>query len=210
MARGPSSDAVLSNSMVRPVKRLRLIASICLGVLLYCGTAMASLSQRDDPELRHALLEAVQDAGSFDDRFEAEVWLLDMASRLSRRLPDSSERLRLLKLVHYEASRVQLPPELVLAVIEVESNFDRWAISVAGAQGLMQVMPFWLEELGRPQDSLHHIETNLRFGCTILRHYLDIEKGDLKRALGRYNGSLGRMEYPNRVLDALRARWYRQ
>lgn len=196
--------------MVRPVKRLRLIASICLGVLLYCGTAMASLSQRDDPELRHALLEAVQDAGSFDDRFEAEVWLLDMASRLSRRLPDSSERLRLLKLVHYEASRVQLPPELVLAVIEVESNFDRWAISVAGAQGLMQVMPFWLEELGRPQDSLHHIETNLRFGCTILRHYLDIEKGDLKRALGRYNGSLGRMEYPNRVLDALRARWYRQ
>lgn len=192
------------------MKPLRRISHLCLGLLLYCGTATAALSQRDDPELRRALLEAVQDAGSFEDRFEAEVWLLDMASRLSRRLPDTEERLRLLKLVHYEANRAQLPPELVLAVIEVESNFDPWAISVAGAQGLMQVMPFWLKELGRPHDSLHHIETNLRFGCTILRHYLDIEKGDLKRALGRYNGSLGRMEYPNRVLDALRARWYRQ
>lgn len=196
------------------MKSLRHIGCLCLGVLLYCGTVAASVSQRDDPELRRALLEAVQDAGSFDDRFDAEVWLLDMANRLANRLkrslPDSGERLQLLKLVHYEANRAQLPPELVLAVIEVESNFDPWAISVAGAQGLMQVMPFWLEELGRPHDSLHHIATNLRFGCTILRHYLDIEKGDLKRALARYNGSLGRMEYPNRVLDALRARWYRQ
>jgi soluble lytic murein transglycosylase-like protein len=192
------------------VKPLRRIPHLCLGLLLCCGAASASLSQRDDAELRRALLVAVQEAGSFDDRFDAEVWLLDMANRLSRRLPDTAERLRLLKLVHYEANRAELPPELVLAVIEVESNFDPWAISVAGAQGLMQIMPFWLEELGRPHDSLHHIETNLRFGCTILRHYLDIEKGDLKRALARYNGSLGRMEYPNRVLDALRARWYRQ
>lgn len=193
------------------MKALRTaLSTTCLAALLCCGTATATLSQRDDPELRRVLMEAVADAGSFSDRFEAEVWLLDMANRLSPRLPDSAERLRLLKLVHYEASRVDLPPELVLAVIEVESNFDRWAISVAGAQGLMQVMPFWLEELGRPQDSLHHIETNLRFGCTILRYYLDMEKGDLKRALARYNGSAGRMEYPNRVLDALRFRWYRR
>ena len=184
--------------------------TLCLALMLCCSAAAASLSQRDDPELRRALMEAIADADSFGDRFEAEVWLLDMANRLNRRLPDLNERLHLLRLVHYEAQRADLPPELVLAVIEVESNFDRWAISVAGAQGLMQVMPFWLEELGRPQDSLHHIETNLRFGCTILRYYLDMEKGDLKRALGRYNGSLGRMEYPNRVLDALRLRWYRQ
>lgn len=197
--------------MVRSVKRLHLTAPLFLSLLLCSASAAAaSPAQRDDPELRRALLQAVQDADSFNDRFDAEVWLMDMGNRLSRRLPDTDERLRLLKLVHYEASRAQLPPELVLAVIEVESNFDPWAISVAGAQGLMQVMPFWLDELGRPQDSLHRLETNLRFGCTILRHYLDIEKGDLKRALGRYNGSLGRPEYPERVLRSLRERWYRQ
>lgn len=190
------------------------ISYFCLGLMLCWsaawGTALPQDDPRFDPALRAALLDAVNDSRSFGDRFDAEVWLMDMASRLARRVPDSGERLRLLKLVHHEASRAELPPELVLAVIEVESNFDPWAISVAGAQGLMQVMPFWLKELGRPQDSLHHIETNLRFGCTILRHYLDMEHGDLKRALARYNGSLGRMEYPERVLQALRSRWFRQ
>jgi len=115
-------------------------------------------------------------------------------------------------MVHHEAMRVDVPPELVLAVIEIESNFDRWAVSSAGAQGLMQVMPFWLDELGRPDDSLQQPQTNLRFGCTILRYYLDRERGDLKRALARYNGSplINMNGYPQRVLDALRSRWYRQ
>ncbi len=188
----------------------RYLVIIVLSALLASGPVAANVGQRDDSELRRALIAAVQDPGSFTDRFEAEVWLFDMSQRLSRRIPDVNERLRLLKLVHYEASRVNLPPELVLAVIEVESAFDRWAISHAGAQGLMQVMPFWLDELGRPDDNLHHPETNLRMGCTILRHYYDRERGDLRRALGAYNGSLGRDEYPNRVLDALRLRWYRQ
>jgi soluble lytic murein transglycosylase-like protein len=162
-----------------------------------------------DAELRAVLLTAVSEADSFPDRFEAEVWLTDMSARLSKQVSDPEERIDILTRVHYEASRVELPPELVLAVIEVESNFDRYAVSVAGALGLMQIMPFWLEEIGRPEDNLLHINTNLRYGCTILRYYLDKEKGDLRRALGRYNGSLGQRKYPNKVVDKLTRKWFR-
>ena len=116
--------------------------------------------------------------------------------------------MKILTLVHYEAKRAELEPELVLAVIEVESNFDRYAVSVAGALGLMQVMPFWVNEIGRPDDNLIRMETNLRYGCTILKHYLDKEKGDLRRALGRYNGSLGKRKYPNKVIDKLTRKWF--
>ncbi len=172
--------------------------------------AQASTAQRTDPELRRVLLAAIEDSESFADPFEAEVWLMDMSRRLSRRLPDPRERIELLRLIHQEATRAGLPPELVLAVIEVESNFDRWAISRSGAQGLMQVMPFWLDEIGHPEDNLHDPRTNLRLGCAILRYYLDMEEGDLPRALARYNGSLGSTRYSNRVLDALSRRWYRQ
>ncbi|MEM8983172.1 MAG: lytic transglycosylase domain-containing protein [Pseudomonadota bacterium] len=163
-----------------------------------------------DPELLARLRAAAKEpASSFSDRFEAEVWLADMSTRLGDRVRDPSERIAILKGVHAEAEKHGLPPELVLAVIEVESNFDRFAISYAGALGLMQVMPFWLDEIGRPNDNLFHIDTNLRMGCTILRHYLDREKGDLQRALARYNGSLGRKTYSNKVLDKLRTRWRR-
>ena len=179
-----------------------------------CLTAIAGLSlvamatELPDPELRNALLEAANDSQSFTDRFDAEVWLTDMSGRLARHVEDPSERVEILKLVHLEATRAELPPELVLAVIEVESNFDRYAISVAGAIGLMQIMPFWLDEIGRPDDNLLHIDTNLRYGCTILRFYLDKEDGDLRRALGRYNGSLGKRKYPNKVIDKLSKKWY--
>lgn len=152
---------------------------------------------------------AASEADSFPDRFEAEVWLTDMSARLARQIEDPAERIEILTRVHYEATRVELPPELVLAVIEVESNFDRYAISVAGAIGLMQIMPFWLDEIGRPNDNLLHIGTNLRYGCTILRYYLDKEKGDLRRALGRYNGSLGKRRYPNKVIDKLTRKWFK-
>jgi soluble lytic murein transglycosylase-like protein len=128
--------------------------------------------------------------------------------RLARQVEDPEERIEILKLVHLEAKRAELPPELILAVIEVESNFDRYAISVAGAIGLMQIMPFWLEEIGRPDDNLLHVDTNLRYGCTILRFYLDKEDGDLRRALGRYNGSLGKRKYPNKVIDKLSRKWF--
>jgi soluble lytic murein transglycosylase-like protein len=161
-----------------------------------------------DPELREILRAAANDTDSFPDRFEAEVWLTDMSRRLARQVEDPEERIEILTLVHYEASRVELPPELILAVIEVESNFDRYAISVAGAIGLMQIMPFWLDEIGRPKDNLLHIDTNLRYGCTILRFYYDKEDGDLRRALGRYNGSLGKRKYPNKVIDKLSEKWF--
>ena len=164
--------------------------------------------QVPDPELREVLLEAASAADSFDDRFDAEVWLTDMSARLARQVRDPDERIKLLTRVHYEAARAELAPELVLAVIEVESNFDRYAVSVAGALGLMQVMPFWKDEIGRQGDNLNHVDTNLRYGCTILKFYLDKEKGDLRRALGRYNGSLGKRKYPNKVIDKLTEKWY--
>jgi soluble lytic murein transglycosylase-like protein len=162
-----------------------------------------------DPELRQALLTAVSEADSFEDRFDAEVWLADMSGRLALQVKDPQERMYILRRVHYEAARVELPPELILAVIEVESNFDRYAVSVAGALGLMQIMPFWKDEIGRPEDNLNHIDTNLRYGCTILKFYLDKENGDLRRALGRYNGSLGKRKYPNKVIDKLSYKWFK-
>jgi soluble lytic murein transglycosylase-like protein len=162
-----------------------------------------------DPELREVLREAAFAADSFEDRYHAEVWLTDMSARLARQVKDPEERMEILTRVHYEASRVELPPELILAVIEVESNFDRYAISVAGALGLMQVMPFWKDEIGRPDDNLNHVDTNLRYGCTILKFYLDKENGDLRRALGRYNGSLGKRKYPNKVIDKLSYKWFK-
>ena len=162
-----------------------------------------------DPELRAVLKAAASEADSFPDQYDAEVWLTDMSARLARQVKDPKHRIEILTRVHYEASRVDLPPELILAVIEVESNFDRYAISVAGAIGLMQIMPFWLDEIGRPGDNLLHVDTNLRYGCTILRYYLDKEKGDLRRALGRYNGSLGKRKYPNKVIDKLTRKWFK-
>jgi soluble lytic murein transglycosylase-like protein len=171
--------------------------------------SVAAAADAPDPELREALKAAANESPSFVDRFDAEVWLTDMSTRLARQLPDPEERVELLQLVHMEAKRVALPPELILAVIDVESNFDRFAISVAGARGLMQIMPFWKEEIGRPGDNLMHTDTNLRYGCTILRFYYDKEDGDLRRALGRYNGSLGRRKYPNKVIDKLSYKWFK-
>jgi soluble lytic murein transglycosylase-like protein len=178
-------------------------------VLLAPAARVAGADEPVDPMLRQLLIEAVSDASSFQDRFDAEVWLVDMSGRLQRKVGDTEERLEILRIAHAEALRARLDPELVLAVIDVESNFDRFAVSWAGARGLMQVMPFWLKEIGRPQDNLFHISTNLRMGCTILRYYLDMEHGDLRPALERYNGSRGRREYPDRVLDRWSRRWYK-
>lgn len=177
-------------------------------VLLLAAALATAADPAPDPELREVLRQAATEAPSFTDRFDAEVWLTDMSRRLERQVRDPEERIELLTLVHMEAKRVELPPELILAVIEVESNFDRYAVSVAGALGLMQIMPFWLNEIGRPNDNLLHTDTNLRYGCTILRFYYDKENGDLRRALGRYNGSLGKRKYPNKVIDKLSRKWF--
>ncbi len=181
--------------------------------LLLMSLLLAPIGQAQepspDPELLKQLQQVAIEADSFPDHFDAQVWLTDMSARLTRQVKDPEERLEILMRVHHEATLRDLPPELVLAVIDTESNFDRFAISVAGARGLMQVMPFWLEELNRPSDNLMHIDTNVRFGCTILKFYMEMENNDLKRALGRYNGSLGKAKYPNKVLHKLRTKWFR-
>jgi len=182
---------------------------LSIAVLLILPGLQATAQERPDPALIQLLRQAANDTESFADHFDAQVWLTDMSARLAKQVADPKERIDILQVVHQEAARADLEPELVLAVIDVESNFDRFAISVAGARGLMQVMPFWLDEIGRPDDNLLHIRTNLRMGCTILKFYLDMEHDDIQRALGRYNGSLGRRSYPNKVLDKLRLKWFR-
>jgi soluble lytic murein transglycosylase-like protein len=184
---------------------LRTLTFLCL--LLPQVVNATGQPATDHENLRLLLKEAIDGADSFEDRFEAEVWLLDMSNRLKPIVKDDKRRLQLLRQIHYEATRVDLPPELVLAVIEVESRFDPFAISSAGALGLMQVMPFWLKEIGRPEDNLFDIHTNLRMGCTILRYYLDKSKGNLTHALARYNGSLYSHRYTSKVFRALDRRW---
>lgn len=193
-----------------PATRVPAIALQALlgAAALVPALAGAATTERPTAELRALLVEAVEQSESFRDRFDAEVWLSDMSRRLAGTVSDPRERLRILRLVHREATRTGLDPELVLAVIQVESNFDRFAISEAGALGLMQIMPFWLQEIGHPEDNLFHIRTNLRLGCTILRYYLDAEQGNLVRALARYNGSPGETWYPVRVFRALRRTWF--
>jgi soluble lytic murein transglycosylase-like protein len=186
--------------------RQRLICAVLS--LLLCGAAYADVRQAPEPELRALLQQTVAQADSFQDRFEAEVWLLDMSTRLRRYIPDAEERLSLLRLVHREASKAGLRPDLVIALIHAESHFDRFAISSVGAQGMMQVMPFWKAELGRPQDNLTDTATNLRYGCTILSFYLRKENGDLNRALARYNGSLGKHTYSAKVVSFWHDFWY--
>ncbi len=196
---------------IKTIKKQLFRFFVCLLLIPFHHGAFATPSPKNSDEaLRNALIKAVGETSSFQNRFDAEVWLTDYSHRLRKRITDDKKRIEFLKTVHFEAKRANLPPEMVLAVIAVESNFDRWAISSVGARGLMQIMPFWLKEIGRPDDNLFHVDINLRFGCTILRHYLDIEKGDYTRALGRYNGSLGRHKYPNKVFASLRKYWYRR
>jgi soluble lytic murein transglycosylase-like protein len=160
-----------------------------------------------DPELRSVIAAALEPTRCFDDKYERAVWFATMEPRLARYVADADEREQILHSVHCEAKRVSIPPELVLAVMDVESRFDRYAISSAGAVGLMQVMPFWPRELGMTNDQLVRIPDNVRMGATILGYYLRKERGNYQRALQRYNGSLGRPKYSDLVIDRLAARW---
>ena len=161
--------------------------------------------------MQAALHAAIADRAAPEAQFpsieEKVDWLTEMSSRLTRRMPDREARLDFLKTVYYEAKRAGLDPQMVLGLIHVESGFKKYSISPSGARGYMQVMPFWVRLIGNRDSNLFHMRTNLRFGCTILRHYLDIENGDIYRALGRYNGSLGRPEYPNMVRGAWEKQW---
>ena len=175
-------------------------------------------AQQEEPlsnSVKALMQKSISDAAVpelfFADEIEAKKWLDIMSERLKKRIPDQAMREDFLRTVHYEATRAGLDPQLVLALIQVESGFKKYAVSSVGARGFMQVMPFWVSAIGTPEHDLFHLRLNLRYGCTILRHYLDIEHGDLYRALGRYNGSLGQPQYPNSVVVTWRRYWsYRQ
>lgn len=184
-----------------------------LTALLMCGASHAG-AQKEEPlsnSVRAMMHKSVSDSAAprlvFATEQEGDRWLSDMSVRLEKRMPDQAFRLDFLRTVHYEATRAGLDPQLVLGLIQVESGFKKYAVSTAGARGFMQVMPFWVKSIGAKDHNLFHLRVNLRYGCTILRHYLDIERGDLFRALGRYNGSLGRAEYPEMVVGAWRRHW---
>ncbi len=189
-----------------------LKASLALLAFL-AGSAWAG-GQKYEPlsaSVRSQLSKAVSDtaveSAAFAESPYVQAWLEEMSRRLKRRIPDAEFREDFLNTLHYEATRAGLDPELMLGLIEVESGFKKYAVSVVGARGFTQVMPFWVDTIGTREHNLFHLRTNLRYGATILRHYLDIERGDLFRALGRYNGSLGKAEYPNMVRAAWRNHW---
>jgi len=191
----------------------RLALALCLAAALLPAAAHAGAQQYEPlaASVQAALHEAIADRAAPEPQFpsvqEKVNWLTEMSSRLTRRMPDREARLEFLKTVYYEAKRAGLDPQMVLGLIQVESGFKKYSVSSAGARGYMQVMPFWVRLIGSKDNNLFHMRTNLRFGCTILRHYLDIENGDIYRALGRYNGSLGKPEYPNMVRGAWEKQW---
>ena len=163
----------------------------------------AHADQQRDPELRGVIQKAIAQAQCFTDQYDSAVWYTLMEPRLRTLVKEKDERIDILKQVYCETHRygeARLPPGLVMALIDVESRFDRWAVSSAGAVGLMQVMPFWPEKLGLQRYELVHVAPNIRMGCAILRFYLTYEHNDVRRALARYNGSVGRRDYPDLVL----------
>jgi soluble lytic murein transglycosylase-like protein len=187
-------------------RRTRL-AFIAMSLMLSLDLLAQPADPQEREELRSFLEQTIHGAESFQDRYDAEVWLVDMSGRLSRYVKDPQQRLDLLRAIHAASTEAGLPPELVLAVIEVESHFDRFAISRVGAQGMMQVMPFWKDEIGRPDDNLTDNLTNFEYGCRILQFYLEREKGHLHKALARYNGSVGKRIYSDKVYLAWRRHW---
>ena len=191
------------------MQRLVLLLLLLLPLPALAGAQIYEpLSASVQAALSRSIADQAPPKSSFRNPLEAADWLTEMSQRLAKRLPNRESRLEFLRAVHYESTRAGLDPQLVLGLIQVESGFKKYAVSSAGARGFMQVMPFWIKVIGRNDDNLFHLRTNLRYGCTILRHYLDIEKGDLYRALGRYNGSLGKPEYPNMVNAAWQKQWH--
>ncbi len=201
MRLNPNSSRVLLWS-------LSLTAGLCLSGVAQAGAQREeALSASVRAVLQHSVADQAAPKLAFANRYEADRWLNEMSRRLQSRMPDNAARFEFLSTVHYEATRAGLDPHLVLALIEVESGFRKYAVSKVGARGYMQVMPFWTRSIGAADHNLFHLRTNLRYGCTILRYYLDIEKGDTHRALARYNGSLGQRKYPQRVHAVWQRRW---
>jgi len=195
-----------------------MFKNLQIGLLICFGTLVSSISfagsQVEEPlsnSVKALMQRSISDKAvptlTFATPEEGNAWLHEMSQRLKKRIPDDAYREDLLRTVHYEATRAGLDPQMVLGLIQVESGFKKYALSSVGARGFMQVMPFWPRNIGANDHNLFLLRTNLRYGCTILRHYVDIEHGDLYRALGRYNGSLGQPQYPNLILGAWRKNW---
>ena len=182
-------------------------AAASLFGLLLAGVSHAD--QQQDPGLKSVVQQAISEAECFTDHYDSAVWYTLMEPRLRKLVKERDERLEILKQVYCETHRTgqtRLPPGLVMGVIQIESRFDRYAVSSAAAVGLMQVMPFWPEKLGMRRFELVRIAPNIRMGCAILRYYLQWEHNDVRRALARYNGSIGRRDYPDAVISAW-TRW---
>lgn len=187
----------------------QLFITIVLSLSLFVGLPIQAQTSPVvvDQELRALLKKTVEQSDSFVDQYDAEVWLMSKHEPLKRFIKDDQERMNLLRRIHYAATQAGLQPEIVLALIEVESAFNQYAVSSAGAQGMMQVMPFWKHEIGHSHDNLIDLDTNLKYGCTILKHYMKRANGRLMDALARYNGSYGQYWYPRRVMNALEKNW---
>ena len=186
--------------MLRPLALL-----LSLSLLLPGGAAAAPAADAQrEPELRGAVQHAIEQAECFEDRYDSAVWYKMMEPRLRKRVPDRDERMDILKQVFCEANRpgeVRIPPGLVMAIIDIESSFNRYAVSTAGAVGLMQVMPFWPEQLGMRRHQLIRAPENIRMGCAIFRAYMKRENNNIARALARYNGSTGKRWYSDKVIN---------
>lgn len=205
---------MFKNGMLKTMKFSAFVVMGSLFSSLWVSSNCFAGSQIEEPlsnSVKALMQRSVSDRAvptlTFATQEEGNAWLTEMSQRLKKRIPDTEYREDFLRTVHYEASRAGLDPQMVLGLIQVESGFKKYALSAVGARGFMQVMPFWVRSIGAGDHNLFLLRTNLRYGCTILRHYLDIERGDLYRALGRYNGSLGQPQYPNLVLGAWRKNW---
>ena len=185
-----------------------LIATLLLAQPAHAGGQREeALSANVRASLQRGLADTAVTRTAFRNSADETAWLAEMSRRLAKRMPDEAERLEFLTTLHWEASRAGVDPQLMLGLIQVESGFRKYAVSPVGARGYTQVMPFWVKAIGNPDHNLFQLRTNLRYGALILRHYIDIERGDYYRALGRYNGSLGRPEYPTLVVGAWKRHW---
>ena len=193
------------------LKRRQLLAASALVLVPPWAVAGAQREETLSDDVASVMRQAVNNVNPprlvFASAAEGQRWLNEMSLRLARFVADEYGRKRLLTNIHYESARAGLDTQLILGLIEVESAFRQYAISAVGARGLMQVMPFWQRHIGTPEHNLFDVRTNLRYGCTILRHYRNLERGNMTRALARYNGSLGRSVYSDTVIGAWQRRW---
>jgi len=194
--------------------KTRLQIGLLTSMLLLGSSLAHAGAQREEAmsanvraSLQRGLADTAVTRTAFRNHVDEQAWLQEMSRRLAKKMPNEAERMEFLTTLHWEASRAGVDPQLMLGLIQVESGFRKYAVSPVGARGYTQVMPFWVKAIGSPDHNLFQLRTNLRYGALILRHYIDIERGDLFRALGRYNGSLGRAEYPNLVVGAWKRNW---